>query len=61
MKVSIDLKKKEVTIVLPLEEPRASGSGKTMIIASTSGSKTATDATYEGKPVTVGMNVWFKP
>lgn len=58
IKVEIDEKKKTVTIVAPLEEPTASGSGKNLVIASTHGSE-KTDAEYEGKQVVVGLNVYI--
>lgn len=60
MQVTIDEKKKTMTIVLPLQEPTASKSGNTLIIATTSGSK-VTEAKINGKPVTVGLNAWIKP
>lgn len=61
MKVSIDKKAKTLTIVLPLNDPpRASASGKNMNLASTGGN-VVTEATYEGKPVTVGVNAYYKP
>lgn len=60
MHVTIDEKKKTITIVLPLKEPAPSASGKTMGIASTNGNKDS-GATYKGKPVTIGVNAYYKP
>lgn len=57
MKVTIDEKAKTMTIVVPLQEPRASKTGKTMLIASESDKKATT---YKGQDVTVSMNAYFK-
>ncbi len=59
MKVTIDKKKKTVTIELPLQEPTPSKSGKTLLLATTSGNKPTT-AEYDGETVTVGVNCWIK-
>jgi hypothetical protein len=56
--VELDKKKKLLTIRLPLEKPRPSASGKTMLIASTEGLKTG-EATYSGHAVTVVANAFF--
>lgn len=64
MKVTISEKDRTITIVLPIEEPRASTSGKTMVIASTNGNRASGQKiTYGGKPceVVVGVNAYFKP
>jgi len=61
MEVTIDEKARKMTIVMPLNKnPRSSKSGKTMVIASTQGNQ-RTDAKYQGKEVTVGLNAYFKP
>jgi hypothetical protein len=57
MKVSIDKKAKTVTIVMPLENPKPSASGKNLVLCSTRGNKTA-DVEYDGKAITVGLNVY---
>ena len=57
--VKIDKTKKTVTIVLPLQEPTPSVSGKTMVIATTRGNM-QTDVEMNGKPVTIGVNCYFK-
>ncbi|SDF02304.1 hypothetical protein SAMN05444167_1162 [Terriglobus roseus] len=41
-----------------LETPTKSKSGKTMLVA-TSGGNVVTDATVDGKPVTVGLNAYI--
>lgn len=60
MKVTIDEKKKTLTVEMQLEDPRPSGSGKTMVIATTSGGKVS-DAKFNGKAVTVNLSAYFKP
>lgn len=56
-----DQKSGKVTIVLDaLAEPRESATGKTMVLASTQGNQSTT-AQYNGRPLTVGANVYFKP
>lgn len=59
MKVSIE--KGELVIRIPLEEPRASASGKTMVVASTRGNQ-KTDCLHpkSKRPLTVGVNAYFK-
>lgn len=59
MKVTISKDNKTLTIEIPLEDPQPSASGKTMVVASTRGNMTTT-ATYDGKPLTVGLNVYYK-
>lgn len=55
--VVIDEKKQTVTIVLPLLKPEPSKSGKSRVIATTRGNyKSPTE--FDGKPVTVGVNVY---
>ena len=56
MKVTLNEKAGTLTVVLPLT-PGPSKSGKSMVIASTRGNQTST-ATYDGKPVTVGLNAY---
>lgn len=58
--VTVDKKKGTITIVLPLQKPERSASGKTMVIATTRGNIQPGE-TYEGKPITIGVNVYFKP
>ncbi len=53
----IDEKAKTVTIVMPLEEPRRSSTGKTDIIFSASG---PTGVAYGGKPVKISCNGFVK-
>ena len=50
----------ELVIRLPLNTPRPSGSGKTLVVASSSGNKT-TDAEVDGQKVVVGVNAYIYP
>ena len=38
--MTVEIKDNALIITLPLEEPKRSGSGKTMVVASTRGAKT---------------------
>jgi hypothetical protein len=57
--VSIDEKKKEVTIVMSLDKRIPSKSGKTLRVCSTEGNKPS-DAKVDGKTVIVGVNAYIK-
>ena len=57
--IQIDEKAKTITLVLDLDTPTPSASGKTMVVATTRGNKT-TAATVDGRPVTVGVNCYFR-
>ena len=48
-----------LVIRIPLESPRPSSSGKTLIVASTHGNQTTT-ATIDGKPIIVGLNAYVR-
>jgi hypothetical protein len=56
---SIDEKTKELVIRLPLQPAQRSASGKTMVVASTRGNVT-TSALVDGKPVTIGVNAYYR-
>jgi hypothetical protein len=58
MKVTI--KDNVLLIEIPLQSPRPSSSGKTLVVATTGGN-VATAATVNGKPVTIGLNAYIKP
>lgn len=49
----------ELVIRIPMNEPRPSASGKTLVVATTSGNKT-TEATVNGKPVIIGLNAYIQ-
>lgn len=57
MKVTIE--GNELVIRMPMQEPRPSASGKTLVVASTSGNKT-TDVMVQGQPVVIGLNTYIK-
>lgn len=57
MKVTIE--NNELVIRVPMQEPRPSASGKTLVVATTSGNKT-TEATINGKPITIGLNAYIQ-
>ena len=55
----IDEKEKTLTLVLDLQEPTPSASGKTLVVATTHGNQ-PTDVTVNGKPVIVGVNAYIR-
>ena len=57
MQMTIDEKANTLTVTLPLD-PGPSKSGKTTVIASTRGNQTFNNVTYNGKPVTLGLNAY---
>ena len=56
--VKIDEEAKSLTLVLDLQEPTPSSSGKTLIVATTHGNQPS-DVTVNGKPVIVGVNAYI--
>ena len=58
MKATIEGTK--LVIRMPLETPRPSTTGKTLIVASSRGNQVTT-ATIDGRPITVGLNAFIKP
>jgi len=56
--MKVEIKNNEIVISLPIS-PRPSNSGKTTVIASTSGNLAST-ATYNNQPVIVGVNCYIK-
>jgi len=57
MKVSIE--KGNLVIVIPMQDPAPSASGKTLVVASTHGNQ-GTELLINGKKVTVGLNAYIK-
>lgn len=49
----------ELVIRIPLQKPKPSTSGKTLIVASTGGNL-QTEVTVDGKPVFVGLNAYIR-
>lgn len=56
--VIVDETAKTLTLVLDLEEPTPSASGKTLVVASTRGNA-RTDAQVNGKTLVVGVNAYI--
>jgi hypothetical protein len=52
--------KGNLVITIPLQEPKLSASGKTMVIASTHGTR-RTAAQFDGKAVCVSANAFVYP
>jgi hypothetical protein len=48
-----------LVIRIPLEEPRPSSSGKTLIVASTGGN-VVTSVKLNGQAITIGLNAYIK-
>jgi hypothetical protein len=58
MKVAIE--GKELVIRIEMEEtPTPSASGKTLVVASSRGN-VVSNATIQGKPITIGLNAYIK-
>ncbi len=58
--MKVTLSKTELTIVIPInKELKPSGSGKSLVVASTNGNFT-TDVKVDGKPLIVGLNAYVK-
>lgn len=56
--MTTEIKNGQLIITIPLQAPRPSASGKTLVVATTGGNK-ATTAIVEGKPVVVGLNAYI--
>jgi len=50
----------KLIVTIDLVTPRPSASGKTLVVATSSGNK-VTAAVVNGKPVTIGLNAYIKP
>ena len=57
--MKIDKEAKTLTIVLDLQEPTPSASGKTLVVATTYGN-VPTEIQIDGKPVTIGVNAYIR-
>jgi len=55
----IDEVAKTLTLVLDLQDPTPSASGKTLVVATTHGNQPST-VTVNGKPVIVGVNAYIR-
>ncbi len=54
------IKDNTLYLEIPLQTPRPSVSGKTLVVATTSGNLT-TSSTVNGKPLIIGLNAYIKP
>ena len=48
----------DLVITIPMNEPRPSSSGKTLVVATSGGNQTTT-AVVNGKPVIIGLNAYI--
>lgn len=55
----IDNESNTITLVLDLQEPTPSASGKTLVVATTHGN-VPSDLQMNGKPVIVGVNAYIR-
>ena len=54
------IKDGNLVVTIPMNQPRPSASGKTLVVA-TSGGNVVTNALVNGKAVTIGLNAYIKP
>ena len=54
-----EIKDGNLIITIPLDTPKPSASGKTLVVASTRGN-VATAAQVNDKPVTIGLNAYIQ-
>jgi hypothetical protein len=59
-KITVTVAKGVMTITIPMQKAAPSSSGKSMVVATTSGNIT-TDCIIDGKPVVLGLNAYYKP
>ena len=55
--MKVEIVGKNLVITLPLQQPKLSTSGKSLVIATTAGNKD-TECKFEGKTVMVGANAY---
>jgi hypothetical protein len=48
-----------LVVTIPLQEPKPSATGKTLVVASSHGNQ-RTSVEINGKPVTIGLNAYIK-
>ena len=60
MTATIDKEANTLTIVIDLQKPTPSASGKTLVVASSRGNQTIADCLVLGSPVTIGLNCYIK-
>ena len=54
----VSIEGNELVVRIPMQSPRPSASGKTLVVASTNGNL-KTDQLVNGKPVTLGLNAYI--
>lgn len=59
--MSATIENNTLVIRLPLQTPRPSKTGKTLVVATTGGNQVAPTAVVNGKPVTIGVNAYIQP
>lgn len=59
--VSAEIEGNFVIIKVPMQTPTPSKSAKTLVIATTHGNLRLPDVTFNGAPITIGVNVYIKP
>lgn len=57
--IKVKLEDGNLVIILPLQRPSPSTSGKTLVVATTHGN-IATDVIVDGKPVVIGVNAYIR-
>ena len=57
--MDVKIENGKLTIVIDLQEPTPSASGKTLVVATTHGN-TPTKCLINGKPVVLGLNAYIK-
>lgn len=57
--MQVKIEGNELVIRIPMQEPRPSSSGKTLVVASTNGNK-KTDVQVQGQNVVIGLNAYIK-
>lgn len=51
--------KQKLVVEIDMQEPTPSGSGKTLVVASTHGNAT-TETMVDGKPLVIGLNAYVR-
>ena len=60
MTLTATIEGNELVVRLPLETPKPSSTGKTLVVASSHGNK-ATEAEVNGQKIVVGLNAYIYP
>lgn len=59
MAMTVEIRDNKLCIEIDMQKPEPSGSGKTLVVASTRGN-VVTTVEVDGKPVTIGLNAYIK-